>query len=359
MEWVETTGATVEDARDRALDTLGVAFDDAEIEVVAEPKKGFLGIGRTDARVRARVRPMSPRPKVDRRDRGRKGGRNDRRGGSRSTKSDARSSRRGKAKGRSSQEPGGSKAASGGGKNDQNRRKKPVRARNGDKGSRREKQGSPPSGAASEQPDDDGSTRARSKRRGTDENAKRDQPTTNGEKQVVATGPDATKRETMDDERAPVMNAAEQAEVVEEFVQGLLSTFGADASIARVAVDEDTYEVQVTGDDLGLLIGPKGQTLQALQEVARTAVQQAAAGQLDGRVRIDVGGYRARRREALHDFALRLADDVRETGAVKVLEPMAPADRKVVHDAIGEVDGVESTSEGREPNRRVVLQPEE
>src|SRR4051794_40595341 len=72
MEWVETTGKTLEEAKDAALDQLGVAEDDAEFEVLDEPKLGLFGRVRTEARVRARVRPTAPRPKDDRRDRRRR-----------------------------------------------------------------------------------------------------------------------------------------------------------------------------------------------------------------------------------------------------------------------------------------------
>jgi spoIIIJ-associated protein len=74
-------------------------------------------------------------------------------------------------------------------------------------------------------------------------------------------------------------------------------------------------------------------------------------------VRIDVAGYRQRRKEALERFASQVAADVVASGAAKALEPMHPADRKVVHDAINEIDGVRTTSEGEEPRRRVVILP--
>src|SRR5690606_40944820 len=80
MEWVETTGKTVDEAKDLALDQLGVDEHDAEFEVLEEPRPGLFGRMRGEARVRARVRPTQPRPKVDRRDRRARGGRNGRGG---------------------------------------------------------------------------------------------------------------------------------------------------------------------------------------------------------------------------------------------------------------------------------------
>jgi spoIIIJ-associated protein len=149
----------------------------------------------------------------------------------------------------------------------------------------------------------------------------------------------------------------EQATIVQEFVDGVIEAFDFDATVGQVRVDEDTIEVQVDGDDLGLLIGPKGATLQALQELARTVVQRRATGTHHGRVRIDVAGYRQRRREALERFTRDVAADVVASGKQKVLEPMNPADRKVVHDTANEIDGVSTTSEGEEPRRRVVIVP--
>ncbi|MDH3754886.1 MAG: Jag N-terminal domain-containing protein [Acidimicrobiia bacterium] len=355
MEWVETTGDTVEDARDRALDTLGVAFDDAEIEVITESKKGFLGFGKGEARVRARVRPTQPRPKADRRDRGRKGGRTDRRSGRGRGQSDAggpgkggRSDAGGQGKGRGQ----GNARGQGKGGGQGNGRGGDGRGRENGRPDNSKKAGRTPSGdkrsaaagSAADQgattPQDDADRGRVSEKRSSETESKRQ------EKQPM---------EPRDDE--PVMLAAEQAELVEDFLDGLLDAFGREADLERVEIDEETYEVRVTGQDLGLLIGPKGNTLQAIQEVARTAVQQQAPGRLSGRVHVDVAGYRAQRRDALVAFTTQLAADVIESGAVKVLEPMSPADRKVVHDAAAEIDGVTSTSEGEEPGRRVVLQP--
>ena len=116
--------------------------------------------------------------------------------------------------------------------------------------------------------------------------------------------------------------------------------------------------MQVEGDDLGLLIGPKGQTLAAIQELSRTVVQRQASGTHHGRVRLDVSGYRQRRREALERFARPVADEVQASRASqKALEPMNAADRKVVHDTVNEIDGVSTVSEGEDQRRRVVILP--
>ena len=82
------------------------------------------------------------------------------------------------------------------------------------------------------------------------------------------------------------------------FVQGLVEAFGADAEVEAHAVDDEHLEISVTGEDLGLLVGPRGSTLNAIQELTRTAVAQQHSGRLEGRLRVDVAGYRARRKEA-------------------------------------------------------------
>ena len=150
----------------------------------------------------------------------------------------------------------------------------------------------------------------------------------------------------------------EQADIVRGFLEGLVTAFGVEGTLEQEQIDEDTIEVKVVGDDLGLLIGPKGNTLVAVQELARTVVQRQASGTHHGRVRIDVGGYRQRRREALERFTTQVAEQVKESGLQKALEPMAASDRKVVHDTANAIDGVRTISEGEEPRRRVVIAPE-
>ena len=163
------------------------------------------------------------------------------------------------------------------------------------------------------------------------------------------------------DEGAAVSSVSveEQVDVMEEFLEGLLDAFEAEGDIEVVEIDDETSELQIEGEDLGLLIGPKGQTLMALQDLARTVAQRRLPGPHEGRVRVDVSGYRERRRAALERFAAQVAEDVLDSGTRKVLEPMNAADRKVVHDVVNGIDGVSTTSEGDEPRRRVVVQPDD
>ena len=148
----------------------------------------------------------------------------------------------------------------------------------------------------------------------------------------------------------------EQADQAVEFTRGLVEAFGAKAEVASHLEDEDTVLVDVTGDNLGLLVGPRGATLAAVEELVRTVVQRQTGGH-GVRVHVDVAGYRAKRREALSEFTRQLAERVRDEDAEQALEPMSASDRKVVHDVVAEIEGVATTSEGEEPRRRVVIRP--
>jgi spoIIIJ-associated protein len=148
----------------------------------------------------------------------------------------------------------------------------------------------------------------------------------------------------------------EQVRLAEGFLQGLLSELGAHATITSNELSDDIVELRIEGEGLGTLIGPKGATLLALQELTRTVLQRQAAPS-DCRLVIDVNGYRRRRQEALARFAQQVAAEVKASNVKRALEPMPPSDRKVVHDAINSVDGVGTISEGEEPYRRVVLVP--
>lgn len=147
----------------------------------------------------------------------------------------------------------------------------------------------------------------------------------------------------------------EVAETAKEFVGGLLTAMGLEGEIGT-KVDGPTAHVDVAGEDLGALIGRRGQTLDALQEVARAAVQRRLRSRV--RLAVDVEGYRARRRDSLAEYARDMASRAKERGTEIELEPMTSYERKVVHDAVAEIDGASSFSEGEEPNRKVVIRGE-
>ena len=138
-------------------------------------------------------------------------------------------------------------------------------------------------------------------------------------------------------------------------MDGLTSAFGASGS-TTLTVEGTELEVRVDGEGLGLLVGSGGRTLNAIQDLVRVAAQRRL-GDHETRLRIDVAGYRERRQAALANFATNVADEVRSTNSSRSMEPMNSADRKVIHDVLNEEDGVETHSEGEDPNRRIVVSP--
>ena len=139
------------------------------------------------------------------------------------------------------------------------------------------------------------------------------------------------------------------------FMEGLTAAFGAQGDVA-VEIDGLELEVKVTGSELGLLVGPGGRTLNAVQDLARVAAQRRL-GDHETRLRIDVAGYRERREAALGAFARDIAEQVRASGTARSLEPMTSADRKVIHDVLTDEDGVSSRSVGEDPDRRIIVEP--
>jgi spoIIIJ-associated protein len=159
-------------------------------------------------------------------------------------------------------------------------------------------------------------------------------------------------------EQAPEEEPATPEEVAEagrSFISGLVESMGLQAEVTAES-DEDTAHIDVVGEDLGILIGRRGQTLDALQELTRTAVQRSLRSR--ARLLVDVEGYRARRKASLIEYARSIAERAVERGTEIELEPMSAYERKIVHDAVADVAGVVSFSEGEEPNRKVVVRAE-
>ncbi len=153
----------------------------------------------------------------------------------------------------------------------------------------------------------------------------------------------------------PIDELEDQADAAADFLEELLGLMGVDA-VAEPNVEGGHMYVDIEGDDeddLALLIGRHGQTLEAIQELMRLVVGR----RLDERIRVivDVEDYRKRREQRLETRARDLAQKVLRSGRDEELEPMNPYERKLVHDAVAEVSGVETVSRGEEPNRFVVI----
>ncbi len=151
----------------------------------------------------------------------------------------------------------------------------------------------------------------------------------------------------------------EQGDVAAEFLEGLLTRMGLTADV-EPTFEGGTMYVDVLGqgpddEDMGLLIGRHGQTLDAIQELTRVVVGQRTG--MRARIVVDVEEYKRRQRERLEARAREIAKRVVRTGREEELEPMNPFERKLVHDAVASVAGVRSSSRGEEPERRVVIAP--
>lgn len=149
----------------------------------------------------------------------------------------------------------------------------------------------------------------------------------------------------------------DQADVAADFLEDLLGRMGIDASV-EPNLEDGTMYVDILGsgpddEDMALLIGRHGQTLEALQELARHVVMRKT--DLRCRIVVDVEDYRKRQRDRLVAKAVDVAKRVAGTGRSEELEPMTPYERKLVHDAVATVEGVESASQGEDPERRVVI----
>lgn len=163
----------------------------------------------------------------------------------------------------------------------------------------------------------------------------------------------AVGEETLDPQ-ARLDQLDEEAEIAADFVEGLLDLLSLPGDI-EIVVREDQALVNVSEVGSGLLIGRRGATLDALQELVRCATQRRTERRTH--VRVDIEGYRERQLEKLREKCRDAIAEVREHGGPVKLEPMDPFERKMMHDLVAKAGGVSSTSEGTEPRRRVVISP--
>lgn len=311
MEWLEATGKTIAQAEETALDQLGVDRSEAEFSVVDEPKSALLGFRRTEARIRARVKPVLPREKQKQ---------------NRNRRTNNRDRNRNRKQGRDSVGDGQNR----GGRGNQSQNRGPKAGEGGRS----------PRGQQERKP----------------QNSNRNEEKANRDR-----GKKAPKREQTRESKPmeDLMSLEEQSTLVTEFLDGLLDAFELDAEVHAERVDDETVEMRVENiEGVGLLIGPKGNTLRAVEDLSRMLVQRKSDGNCEGRIRVDIGGYREHRRAALEAFCEKIALEVREGGAERALEPMNAADRKIVHDVVSEIEGVGTASEGQEPRRWVVIIPD-
>lgn len=301
-EWLEIRAKDVDTAVAAAVAEFGLSGpDDVDVEIVQEPERGFLGLGGQDAVVK-----VTPKERPQRR---RRGGRGRGRSGNGNGSDD------GAAKGGQQRSSGGKQSA---------------------------KQSGKQSGAQA-----GGSGNGRGNGRSQQSRDKAAQPKADRPKRDKA--PDKPQKEQQVEIEA---DRTEQAAMVQEFLTGLLGAFGLEGDVS-CTVEDDIIVANVSGEQTEALVGNKGAILQAILELSRTIVQRKS--QAGARIRLDIAGYGERRREALRIYTGRLVEKLLDEGGEIMLEPMNAADRKVVHDAAGEFDGIRTFSEGEEPKRSVVI----
>ncbi len=309
MEWVEFTASSLEDATQLAVDGLGLEEAALEIEVLETPVAGLFGRVRGTARIRARAAGAAKAAK----------------GTKAAAKSASKSQSKSQAAKFDASEASGAEAEA------------PPRAASR---ATRPKASGPALAAVA-------SVAAAPVKLSRD----RRPPASRGSSGPARPSGGPSR---MADEPVDVDVVVESSK---RFLSGLLEAAGLKGKISHRVVDEQTVEIALIGDTLGMLVGPKGQTLLAAQELLRTFVHHDTGGR-SGRLMLDVAGYREKRRAALQIFTTQVAESVVSTGERRVLEPMNAVDRKVVHDTVAGIAGVSSLSEGEDPQRYVVLLPE-
>lgn len=144
-------------------------------------------------------------------------------------------------------------------------------------------------------------------------------------------------------------------EFAQNYLEDLLSFFGLNTKV-DVSQDEHTVELQVPSSSAnGFLIGQHGENLRSLQHLTNMALKRG--GYEDTAVVIDVAGYKKQRNERLSEHIRKIGEEVKESGEARTLEPMSAYERRVVHQAVSEIDGVSSSSTGEGRDRRVVIEP--
>ena len=275
---IVTTGKTMDLAVEAALTQLGLSRDDVSVQILAQAKPGFLGIGATPAKVQVTYEAPDPIPEAPKSALG---------------------------------------AAS---------RSKPKAVK---------KPEAPKAEPKKEAP----------KQEAPKAEVKKEAPKAEAKKPKIVAPKEFTPAEPGSIE-----------EKIEKFLKGLLEHMNSDAVPHAWKVDDNTYAVELTGEDLGYLIGRRGDTLDALQHLANYSVNRGIEGHI--RINVDAECYRQKREESLCRYAQKKAQQVLKAHRRTTLEPMNAYERHVIHAALQDTDRITTYSIGTEPNRRVVIEYE-
>ena len=288
-----TTGKTIELAIEAALTQLGLERDDVSVQVLSQAKAGFLGFGAAPAKIQVTYEAPDPAPETP--------------------KVALSSASRSKPKVKKPQAP---------------------------------KEEAPKVEPKKEAPKAE--PKAEQKKEAPKAEPKKAEPkakTPKAEKQ-----PKAPKEEKT---YAPA-EAGSTEEAIEQFLKGLLEHMGSNAVPHAWKVDKNTYKVDLVGDDLGYLIGRRGDTLDAIQHLCNYSIKRESEGHI--RINVDAEEYREKREDSLRRYARKKAQQVLKNRRRTTLEPMNAYERHVIHATLQEMENITTHSTGVEPNRRVVIE---
>ena len=288
---IVTTGKTIDLAIENALNQLGLDRDSVSVQVLAQAKAGFLGFGAAPAKVQVTYEVPDPVP----------------------------------------EKPAAPKSALGSASRSKPKAKPQPKV-----------EAKPEAPKAAPQP------KAEAPKK---EAPKKEMPKAEKPKAPKAPKAEAPKAEPK------VYTPAEPGSVeekIEQFLKGLLEHMGSKAEPHAVKGEDNTYMVDLVGDDLGYLIGRRGDTLDAIQHLANYSINRGIEGHV--RINVDAEAYRQKREESLRRYARKKAQQVLKAHRRTTLEPMNAYERHVIHAALQEMDNITTHSTGTEPNRRVVIE---
>ncbi len=297
---IVTTGKSIDLAIEAALNQLGLDRDSVSVQVLAQAKPGFLGFGAAPAKVQVTYEVPDPKPEEVK---------------PQAPKSALSSASRSKPK-----------AAA------------PVKKPEAPKPEAPKaelKKEAPKAEPKKEQPKAE----------------KKETPKAPKERKPKAEKPQAPKAEPKTYTPA---EPGSNEEKIEKFIQGLLEHMGSKAVPHCWKVDESTYKVDLVGEDLGYLIGRRGDTLDAIQHLTNYSVNRSIDGYV--RINVDAEEYREKREDSLRRYARKKAQQVLKARRRTTLEPMNAYERHVIHATLQEMENITTYSTGTEPNRRVVIE---
>ena len=286
-----TTGKTIDLAIEAALNQLGLDRDSVSVEVLAQAKSGFLGLGAQPAKVQVTYEVPDPAPEAP--------------------KVALSSASRSKPKA------------------------KPVVEK------KEEPKPAAPKAAPKAEP-----------KKETPKAERKPEPKKEAPK--AERKPEPKKEAPKVEKTFAPAEAGSVEEKIEVFLKGLLEQMGSDAVPHAVKTDSNNYKVELTGSDLGYLIGRRGDTLDALQHLANYSVGRNVEGHI--RITVDAEDYREKREDSLRRYARKKAQQVLKARRRTTLEPMNAYERHVIHATLQDMDRITTYSVGTEPNRRVVIE---